>query len=79
MNKNRVIEITPPGTRTDVDSIVVRDEGDKAGWNRVLAEVEMALDNQWSAMSDGEKSWSDIGVNVQCKEMTDEELEELEE
>ena len=50
MDKIRCFEITP-GSRTDVDSVILRDQGN---WGNVLAEVEQSLDRQWSAMDDGE-------------------------
>ena len=74
--KNRVIEITP-GSRTDVDSIILLDQGDTGGWRNVLAEVEMALDAQYEKLDEGDIEWKDIHVSIRCREMTDEELEEL--
>lgn len=75
MDKTRCFKITP-GARTDVDSVIIKDEGN---WGNVLSEVEQSLDRQWSVMDDGEKDWADISVKVEGVEMTEDELAELEE
>jgi len=73
MEKARCWEVTP-GNRTDVDSVILADEGN---WKNVLAEVELSLDRQWAEMDDGERDWKGIAVSVKAVELTEEQLAEM--
>lgn len=69
----KVIEITPADS-TEFDSIII--EAGNA-WEDTLHRVESVLDSQWHEMTDGSREWSDIAVTVQCREMSQEQLDEL--
>ena len=73
----RVIEIEL-SSRTDVDSIVFRLDADGT-WQTVMDEIEQVLDQQFSECEAGERQWDEVGVKIKGREMTEEELDELEE
>jgi len=63
------VEITPGGW---FDTLVLRVDGN---WEEVMENVKYILEEQYS---DEDKSWDDVGLQIKCVTLTEEEFAELE-